>query len=56
VAQSGTNRIMTSPDGVTWTAQTTAGSDSWVSVAYGNGTFVAVSSSGTHRVMTSPCQ
>ena len=44
---------MTSPDGVTWTARTAAGNDdSWHSVTYGNGLFVAVSNF-TDAVMTS---
>ncbi|MDZ7744327.1 MAG: hypothetical protein U5K77_00995 [Candidatus Saccharibacteria bacterium] len=47
VASSGTNRVMTSPDGETWTARTAAEANSWRSVTYGNGTFVAVSWEGT---------
>ena len=35
-------RVMTSPDGVTWTAQTAAEANSWNGVTYGNGQFVAV--------------
>jgi gliding motility-associated-like protein len=56
VASSGTgNRVMTSPDGITWTSQTSAADNNWTSVAYGNGLWVAVASSGTgNRVMTSP--
>jgi hypothetical protein len=63
VSDSGaSHRVMTSPDGNTWTLRelpTSAASQSWRSVAYGvvNGTgiFVAVSESGTgNRVMTSP--
>jgi hypothetical protein len=56
VADTGTNRVMTSPDGITWTARTAAAVNSWSSVTYGNGQFVAVASSagGTDRVMTSP--
>jgi hypothetical protein len=46
------NRVMTSPDGVTWTARS-APSSEWRSVTYGNGTFVAVAGTGTNRVMTS---
>ena len=46
--------IMTSPDGINWTARTVAGTNSWSSVTYGNGLFVAVGLSGTNRVMTSP--
>lgn len=52
---------MTSPDGVTWTSRTAAGSPSyqWVSVVFGGPAgaqrFVAVSDRGTgDRVMTSP--
>jgi len=42
------------PAGVTWTSQTSAANNSWRSVTYGNGLFVAVSGSGTNnRVMTS---
>ncbi|MBU6329729.1 MAG: fibronectin type III domain-containing protein [Acidobacteria bacterium] len=41
-------------DAVTWTARTAAEANSWKSVAYGNGVFVAVADSGTNRVMTSP--
>ena len=50
---SGANRVMTSVDGVSWTAQSAA-AGSWVSVTYGNGTFVAVATDGANRVMTSP--
>lgn len=38
-----------------WTSRTSAADNNWSSVAYGNGIFVAVSTSGTgNRVMTSP--
>ena len=55
VAISGTgNRVMTSPDGITWTIRTSA-DNNWWSVCYGNGLFVAVADTGTgNRVMTSP--
>ena len=53
VASSGTNRLMTSTDGINWTPRTVEAS-AWVSVCYGNGLFVAVAISGTNRVMTSP--
>ena len=49
-----TYRVMTSPDGITWTGRSAAQANSWTSVAYGNGLFVAVSSDGTNQVMTSP--
>ncbi|NDC78137.1 MAG: hypothetical protein EBZ67_09745 [Chitinophagia bacterium] len=46
---------MTSPDGVTWTARTSAADNRWTDITYGNGLFVAVAISGTgDRVMTSP--
>jgi hypothetical protein len=45
---------MTSPDGITWTSRTSAANNSWYSVTYGDGLFVAVSTDGTgNRVMTS---
>jgi hypothetical protein len=53
LAGTGANRVMTSADGVTWTARSAAEASSWKSVTYGNGVFVAVSSSWTNRVMTS---
>ena len=40
--------------GVTWTARAAAEQNVWRAVTYGNGLFVAVASSGTNRVMTSP--
>ena len=51
VARTGTNRVMTSPDGVTWTTRTAAVQSGWYAVTYGNGLFVAVSE---NAVMTSP--
>ncbi len=56
VAFSGTgNRVMTSPDGSTWTIRTSAADNQWISVTYGNGLFVAVAQTGSgNRVMTSP--
>ena len=54
VSKDGTNRVMTSPDGITWTPRTAAENNSWRSVTYGNGLFVAVASYGNNRVMTSP--
>ena len=51
-----TSRVMTSDDnGTTWTYRTAAQDYKWESVTYGDGVWVAVSSSGTgNRVMTSP--
>jgi hypothetical protein len=50
--------VMTSPDGITWTARAAAEANPWFSVTYGNGQFVAVALSGmvvsgTNQVMTS---
>ena len=46
---------MTSADGIVWTSRTSAADNPWNNVPYGNGLFVAVSSSGiANRVMTSP--
>ena len=41
--------------GITWTSRTSAVNNTWRSVTYGNGLFVAVGPTGTgNRVMTSP--
>jgi hypothetical protein len=49
-----TDRIMTSPDGINWTIRTSTADNNWHGVTYGNGLFVAVSSTGTgNRIMTS---
>jgi uncharacterized repeat protein (TIGR02543 family) len=53
VADNGTNQVMTSPDGITWTARVAAEANTWFAVTYGNGLFVAVAS-GSDGVMTSP--
>ena len=46
----GTHRVMTSPDGITWTRADGGGGESaGHAVTYGNGLFVAVANSGTHR-------
>jgi len=56
VSSDGTNRVMTSPDGVTWTARSAAAANPWISICWSpaNTLFCAISSSGTNRVMTSP--
>ena len=55
VAQSGSDYVKTSPDGITWTTRTAATAQTWNNVAYGNGIFVAVSSccGSGNRAMTS---
>jgi len=57
VAYAGTNRVMTSPDGITWTARSSASeANDWNSVCWSPelSIFVAVAYGGTNRVMTSP--
>ena len=58
VAQTGSsNRVMTSPDGASWTSRTTpeTSGQTWRSVTYGNGVYVAVTNTGSsNNVMTSP--
>lgn len=57
VSRTGTssNRVMTSPDGLTWTEQVSANGNNWRGITFGNNLFVAVADSGTgNRVMTSP--
>lgn len=57
VAVSSSGNVMTSPNGIDWTMQVSAEANSWTSVSYGSGQynnkFVAVSSNGANRVMTS---
>lgn len=45
--------VMTSPDGITWTNRTIPEANGWASPAFGNSTYVSVSSDGTNRVMIS---
>jgi hypothetical protein len=52
IAGTGTNRIQTSPDGVTWTQRTGFPATTPQSASYGNGTFVTTWSSGA--IYTSP--
>jgi hypothetical protein len=58
VARSGTDRVMTSPDGITWTVRDTSGNNNsdWTSITWAPelGLFAAVAETGTDRVMTSP--
>jgi hypothetical protein len=56
VASTGTNRVITSPDGIVWTGRTAAEANPWNDVAWSPtlGLFCAVATSGTHQVMTSP--
>lgn len=54
VADSGTKRVATSSDGVTWTLQDASTNATWVSVAYGAGVFSAVNNNTTgSRIMYS---
>jgi hypothetical protein len=48
------NRVMTSPDGITWTSRKVPKA-SWAKITYGNGLFVAVAAdANTKNIMTSP--
>lgn len=52
VSIDGTDRVMRSvDDGANWAPVTAAQSNEWRSVAYGNGVWIAVASSGDDRVM-----
>ncbi len=53
VSTDGTNRVMTSTTGESWTGRSASEQNEWQSVAFGGGRFVAVSSSGLSRAMTS---
>lgn len=53
VCNTGTNRVYSSPDDVTWTARTAATANPWTGVKFGNGVYVAIAASGTNRIMTS---
>ena len=48
-----TNSLMYSDDGQTWTSATAALANTWQSVTFGKGIFVAVSSDGNQRAMLS---
>lgn len=56
VAYQGSQRVMTSPDGITWTIGNASEDSTWVDVAWSPdlGLFAAVATSGTNRLMTSP--
>lgn len=47
VAADGTNRVMTSPDGIVWTARTASAARPWWSVTFGGGRFVVVANDTT---------
>jgi hypothetical protein len=48
-------RVMTSPDGITWTMRATPADNSWRGIYWNGSLFVAVASDGTgNRIMTSP--
>lgn len=51
--KSNTDRVATSPDGVTWTETTMPVSSAWQDIAFGDGVFVAVSLTGAYHY-TSP--
>jgi len=54
VSSYSSNRVATSPDGITWTLRTSAvETNQWYGVTYGDGLFVAVAKEGTNRLMYS---
>ena len=53
VSSTGTNRIMYSVDGSSWTSALAPENNNWKSVTYGNDKFIAVSNQGTNRIMYS---
>ena len=55
ISDNGSNRVMTSPNGITWTARSASEASGWHSVCWSPELriFVAVAYSGTNRVMTS---
>ena len=53
VALDGTNQVMHSVDGETWSSSNAAETNRWQSITYGNGRFLAVSRTGVKRVMYS---
>jgi len=53
VSSDATNRVVTSPDGINWTARTAAEQNYWSDVTYANGLYVAVAEDGADRVMIS---
>jgi len=54
VAQTGTNRVITSDNGTDWTVCAASTANAWNAVCWGNWLYVAVAVSGTgNRVMTS---
>ena len=57
ISSSGSNRVMTSPDGINWTSRTSSSNNDWYDITWSPelGLFCAVSTTGTgDRVMTSP--
>ncbi len=53
VADSGSQLVMTSVDGFTWSNWDSSAANAWKSVAASSSMYVAVAASGTERVMTS---
>ncbi len=55
VSQTGTNRVMTSPDGINWTSRSASEANAWISVQWSAqlGLFIAIAASGTNRIMSS---
>ena len=54
VCRNNAYRVMTSPDGITWTSRIAPQTGTWFGVCYGNGLYVAVGYQPSYGVMTSP--
>lgn len=55
VAITGTGtRFETSPDGITWTNRVSTEDNVWISIAAGDGEFVAIAQDGVNSIATSP--
>jgi hypothetical protein len=53
-AQASTSSILTSTDGVAWTAGNSGNNHPVAGIAYGNGQFVGMESGGWNSILTSP--
>jgi alpha-tubulin suppressor-like RCC1 family protein len=55
ISNTGTNRLMTSPDGINWTTRTIPVDNDWTDICWSSelGLFVVISNNGTNRIMYS---
>ena len=55
VSGDGTERVMTSTDGINWKSVAAAEPNTWQAVTFGNSKFVAVAPDGANQVMYADC-